>query len=447
LSIDLFANLKNGSKDQEQVEKRFLFEILPYVYNVKVSSKDDMQNITLAIWLDQIQQAKNGVIFEDKKQRTIITPNFNSNIVKETNTIEEKSEEPLTQGLLLETLKQECLVKLRNGDRISDVHQYFRSEIKNTTDTSDKDKKEYGSIWGSIIKEFKETPLKDVITPENKEEIIAAAEEAASKGVENLTEDVVKSNVKHIILEGLRGNVKSAMNAVRQYLSVGPVRKLLKDVKVSDYYKSLKDEVIKENPNVSESKVLRPIAKDIDLAKEHPDVLESVNLCNNIEELRQLVIDIVFNKNTMFKDAYTVGYAVTKAKLTKFEGQENWDQPTIDTWFKDVIRTETSLRKQEKETVSSESQTIIEESPKTSEEIKEELEKELTSTPKDFSYISDMKKADTIRNTVVELMKKGEKLEDMAPFIFKSLPFMSCKNKPAEQEKVLKNIEKLYNKK
>lgn len=66
LSIDLFSRTK--LKTIEEVEKRFLFEVMPWAFNTTCTPLKDMQNITLSIWADQLLQKKaNNPVVEATK--------------------------------------------------------------------------------------------------------------------------------------------------------------------------------------------------------------------------------------------------------------------------------------------------------------------------------------------------------------------------------------------
>ncbi len=313
LSIDLFEKSKTSPKTQQEVENRFLFEILPWAHGVQVDTKTDMQNISLSMWNDQIKQKALSEIKE------VIETTKDS-----------------TVGLTYETLVNECISKFKAKESFKDVKKFFDKELVNVTDTIDKSDK---GLFAKIVIEFKKT-----------EKTVETAETAAYEGKEELTAEQVKTKGKSIIKSALELG-KSAMNEFRKYLSQKDIRKALGSNKVEaeKLFTELKSEIEAENPSLKKvSKVKVMLGKNFSVEEKHPDVYESAKLCKNLSDFRNLIISIVFDKNKELPNGWQVAANLSNQYLNNIEESKSWDDVKKLDYFKEVITSTTEQRKKEK---------------------------------------------------------------------------------------------------
>lgn len=397
LSIDLFANLKKGELSQEQVEKRFLFDILPYYKGVTCVPFEDMENISLALWIKHLDDlANNKKLFEELKNQVIeevkageisvelANKVFTSNLlegkeslydaVKEElnleslvfatepnkptieeiieNQFEESKEEKTVEGLTFETLEKECLemLKIKKSGK---VRKHFEKSLKLVVDKTTDEKKKINELWAAIqdkagakiIIKSEENSESIEITPEEKEEIIAKAEKAAIEGKEELTsEPQIRERVKSLIME--KG--KKALNDIGNILRANKIKNLLPDKykkeknPVVSYYKDVLKEV--EDKGELPTPQFKLILDKVDLSKENPDVAESASKCANIDELRSLVLSINYDMKDKLDNPARVAYNVVLDYMSKFNPEWSDEQKTI--WYKDVLKSKIEAKKE-----------------------------------------------------------------------------------------------------
>lgn len=317
LSIDLFEKSKTSSKLQQEVEKRFLFEILPWAHGVQVDPKTDMQNISLSIWNDQL------------KQKALSE-------VKETET---------TVGLTLETLRNECINMFKaNPDSktiFKEVKAFFDKEVNNVVDEGF-DKNDKG-VFANIVIEFKKSQK----TVEDAEK--AAYAEKDTTPTTTLTKDEIKSQAKSIVAKALEAG-QSAMNALRKYMREKSVSKTMGPIKVEEYYKQVESEVKEENPTLKNpSKEKKILMKNFKIEDTNPDVWDSAKLCKNLTEFKDLLITIVFDKTEHFgKNAWQVAANLANQYMNNLEESKSWDDTKKLAFFTGLIKGEAERRKKDK---------------------------------------------------------------------------------------------------
>jgi len=118
LSIDLF--LKTGLKLQSEVEKRFLFVILPYVNGVTVEPKKNMENITLSMWVGQLKE-KAETISELEKSSTddikILVLDFQTNkylSIKSQILLDKYAIDQVLLSSILGDIAKQCNIKIED---------------------------------------------------------------------------------------------------------------------------------------------------------------------------------------------------------------------------------------------------------------------------------------------------------------------------------------------
>jgi hypothetical protein len=461
LSIDLFEHLK--LKTRKEVEKRFLFEVYPHIFGVKIAAPESTDKLTLEFWRNHIisisednklttqltTQAIEEIkadgemkvatynkinssnllcgsvkVFDDIKQALNITefkvevlPIIPKNKVQPTN---EHIEDAVIVGLTMQTLVNECMTMLTSDKEIASTFEHFKKEINSVTDITDKDKKNVSALWGkNVMAPYKKKDkvvetativepdkietveqIESIIAPEDKEKIIAAAEEAAAKGEEVIPSiDQIKTESRSVIKDAIASG-KSALNAFNKYISKGVNKKALKNENTSSIFKEIKAEVEAETPK----KIA--LFKEFDVKTTDPTVWDEALNCKTIEDFRLLIETLVFNKKM-----WDMAGNLVNQYLNNFE--KDWDETTKTTWLKDVIATRKAkdLAKEEVSTTETTTETV--EQPV---ETKEESVKPTESKEKDFSYIS--KESDKKRLTIgvgdfiLDSLKNGKSIDE-----------------------------------
>jgi hypothetical protein len=476
LSIDLAV--KSKLLDQTAVEQRFLFKVLPNRIGTICEPKDDMEEISLSMWIDQLKAKLDPNYLESKGITSIVSPDsitqqdktaFNNEgtpgltasgtgLTVSTNKPVETIEEEIVpttsvEGLTKDSLFAECIQMLKDGKQ-KDAYPHFIKSIKDVTDITDDQKnvfkplwKDLMTHWGNISKATTEVsgePVNIVNEPAtdeiviDKDALVEAAHEAAIEGKETLTEDIVKEKVKSIILESLKTKSTNAMNEVRKFLKPLSVRKLLGGKQAGEYFKSVKEEVITENPEIEvDNALFRPLTKSIDLAtsKEYADVYESIIQCKTNVEFESLISSILFEKKDLIKDAWAVAYNATLQHLNTFDLYKEMDDSSKTIWFKAFHEKEKKARLQNikevkpvventevsTEVLSTEPIKIEEVSETTPQEIIEESRTNDKVT--NFSAIAKETKSNRVKELAVEALKAGISEEELAKLIKQSKPY------------------------
>lgn len=490
LSIDLFEHLK--LKTRKEVEKRFLFEVYPHIFGVTVAAPQSTDKLTLDFWRNHVisisednkltEQLKSQAIeeikadgeikvatynkinssnllcgsvkvFDDIKQALNITefkvevlPIISKNKVQPAN---EHIEDAVIVGLTMQTLVNECLTMLTSNKEIASTFEHFKKEINSVTDITDKDKKNVSALWGkNVMVPYKNKSKKvetstvvepvntveqteSIIAPEDKEKIIAAAEEAAIKGEEVIPSiDQIKTESRSVIKDAIASG-KSALNAFNKYISKGVNKKALKNENTSSIFKEIKAEVEAETPK----KIV--LFKEFDVKVTDPTVWEEATKCKSVDDFRLLIEDLVFNKKM-----WDMANNLVNQYLNTFE--KDWDETTKTTWLKDVIATRKAKDMDKEEEVSTtETTTETIEQPV---ETKEESVTTTESKDKNFSYISnesDKKRLVIgVSDFILNSLKNGKSIEEakeaLKPILKANKKY---KNTPdADYDNAVKNI-------
>lgn len=383
LSIDLFAKLV-APKTMEEVEKRFLFEILPYYYKKSdIVPKDNMQNITLAMWESQlkpvvkentkkhhnnepkskvakgVENLDKGLIgtFEDDKQITVLTPSSTSHHVKET-----KIEDAVVieEVITMTDLEKKVSEKLENGEAQAKVLKFFwmaRNKIIDATPSA----ADMKTSWAKLMDSFKtnlqkkaEALVEDttIITPEEIQTVTEVAQEL-SKVSEPITtartaDEVmveVELKAKEIILNSLSDKNINAQIEVTKLFKQSEIRKMFK----GDHNKRFsewKKQVIAEHPEIVESKkTSKKLIKKFSVEEHHPDVWESAKLCTTSAEFTELIKTIVFDKTTQLPNGWMVAANLTDQYINNFNDTKELTEDQKTEWFTNLVTTVAEERK------------------------------------------------------------------------------------------------------
>jgi hypothetical protein len=467
LSIDLAV--KSKLLDQTAVEQRFLFKVLPNRIGTICEPKDDMEEISLSMWADQLKAKLDPNYLESKGIISIVSPDsttqqdktaFNNEgtpgltasgtglTVSTNKPVETKEQEetiPITsvEGLTKDSLFAECIQMLKDGKQ-KDAYPHFVKSIKDVTDITDDQKKAFKPLWKDIMTHWgkiKESTTEINSEPENglkHDDIVEAAHEAAEQGKTELTEEDIKSQVKSIIVASLKDKAINAMNEVSKFLRLPTARKLLGNKKAHEYFKTVKEEVLAENTTVeAENAMFRPLTKSIDLAtsKEYADVYESIIQCKTNVEFESLISSILFEKKDLIKDAWAVAYNATLQHLNTFDLYKEMDDSSKTIWFKAFHEKEKKARLQNIEEVKPvvENTEVSTKVPSTepikTEEVSETTPQEIVEESRtndkvtDFSAIAKETKSNRVKELAVEALKAGISEEELAKLIKQSKPY------------------------
>jgi hypothetical protein len=273
------------------------------------------------------------------KEETIISPKKKDNI-EDAEIVEDNTDQTVFEGLTLQTLANECLDKLAAKEEIKLVLAHFNESVGKVTDITDKEKKNASALWGKNVmapfnkkrEEEKNKPADTEISPEEKEKIVTAAQEAAEAGKEEVipSMDEVKQISRSVIKDAITAG-KSALNAFNKYISKGTVKKAIKanNIKPDPLFKELKSEVEKEAPQKIK------LFETIDVKTVDPTVWDAAIACKTIEDFQALVIDLVIVKNM-----WPIAGNLVQQYLNTYPGFDKHDEETKTTWFKDLIKTE-----------------------------------------------------------------------------------------------------------
>jgi hypothetical protein len=386
MSIDLFEKSEVAKKSQQEVEKRFLNEILPWCHGVTTKPFEDFQNITLAFWNNHLIELSNSIrLVEEITQQAVeemkagqITattaikihtdfPNdadkIFANVCKICNIEAVKIESapmvvspkksnteiPVTTvGLTYETLQNECISMFKaNPDpktAFKEVKAFFDKEIVNVVDEGF-DKTDKG-LFAKLVIEFKKS-----------QKTVEEAEKAAYEGKDEIAPEVkneAKSIVKKTIETG--GYV---LNELRKFFSQKAYRNTLGKKKIEEFAKELETEVKTENPElVNKSKERVKIMTNLSIENSLPDVWESAKLCKTFDEFKDLLINIVFEKKeiTMIvkdKPKSINGWEVASNLMEQygnnFEETKEWNSEKKAAFFNGIVNATSEERKKAKE--------------------------------------------------------------------------------------------------
>ena len=307
LSIDLFE--ERLKKNQQEIEKRFLFEILPWAYGVQSpETKDDMQNITLAIWNEQLKKKA------------------------ESELIGQSSEVSNTTSITFEDFKKK-VGEMMTPEGTGKAHKFFEENIKNISDldkhieakTPEEEKDRRNLIWKEIVDNWKDT-----------------LQQAAEEGKESITtlDDIKKEGFD--IIKKAKEAGGNAMNLFRQFLSKHKKVLNQENIKTVDLFKEIKDKVdieVKPTEPVTSSKII----VTFNVAEKYPEIFEEAKKCKTINEFMSLIETLVFDSKTkgvVFKDhdaGYQVAANLSDQYISNFaEGSKMTDFEKRD-WFNCLI--------------------------------------------------------------------------------------------------------------
>jgi hypothetical protein len=354
LSIDLFEKFNLMSR--EKVEERFIFEVLPLYYGVKLSENKGLEKLTLVKWIEFLKDAKelikskssivNMAITDIKKNKFIsfktqIELNkFNSidtsveddvilTIAKEvkskpedlvyeavnntdakllteinrkfiiTGKIEDAVIIEESKTCNLAELRKKCLEILKDknfkGDRFLTAHKCFEDGIKLVTDYPSKDDKEKTSvIWNLIKEEYKNT------LGGSKPEL---TETASSTDKEKIVEEAENKAI---------------------------------ELQQKEESKTKED---KSNNTSS----IPPLNESVDIQKEYPEIWETACICTTLKDFKDVIIMILSNKEKdikstsgKFRTKYMIASFLATQFVNKITESKDWNREKVVNWFIEV---------------------------------------------------------------------------------------------------------------
>ena len=405
MSIDLFEKSETVKKSQQEVEKRFLNEILPWCHGVTTTPFDSFQNITLAFWNKHLieialssrliseitdlatEEMKAGLItaktaikikteFPNDSDKIFadVCKNVGISHVKiesapmvtipkdEKTTKEVVTEPVVTVGLTYEALQNECLNMFKaNPDSktiFKEVKDFFTKEVANVVD-EEFDKTDTG-LFAKIVIEFKKS-----------QKTVDEAEKAAYDGKDTIPETTITES-RSIVKQALESG-KSVVNQLRIYFSKKENRNVLGKTKVEVFAKKIEEEVKAANPELKEaSKEKKILLKNFNVEEKHPDVWESAKLCKTQEEFKDLLIAIVFDKIKELggDNSWHVAANLANQYMNKIEGCSALNDVDKLAFFHGVVNATNIERKKAKKDAAVTDVEVIEEATVV-EEVKE----------------------------------------------------------------------------
>ncbi len=388
LSIDLFE--KHNLKKREEVEKRFLFELLPLYKGVKLndSKKKEVENMTLIQWTEYLNdtskliKSKGDIIkaaVKEYKGKDKCISLYTASIIDKFNGTSETKEDIIKMIASELKMKPEDLVwevkteeatenndetfnlaefkkrtlnlLLNKGplDSIQIGHKFFKENISKVTDYEFKnDEKKREAIWECIKTDFKKNIGKKETTP-NKDQIVDALHDKAIE-----LENQEKKNMSGKEFE-FRREIQSIVDS-KDPQGLKKVQELYnkkykdifkKEGKVIDPTKLFNEALtIVEEPEkevkieTEENKTTLLSKGPVNIETEYPDIWKAAKSCVTLEDLIDTIKMILNNE---VKDLQAVsGRMSTKemvacALMTQYinniEECKNWDKSKIWEWW------------------------------------------------------------------------------------------------------------------
>ena len=294
------------------------------------------------VW-ESISDADTKLHTEVGRKSMILKPVESTSSTTEPNN---KDKVPFT----LSALKDQVFAKLKaNEDPGKVVLPFFTSNYEKVSDKATN--KNVHQIWGEFFAIYKKE------NPDNKEIIVAKAEEAAIAGQESIIDEVVeeqKAKIELTIKEFFRKKKLdkkfNADNEASKFMKSPDVRSTFKGESTEKLIKKWKNEVDKEavETKTDEQKTVEAIEKQvtstvmqkIDIEKAHPDLWKKAQACCNVSEFSKLVKDLNKNGTSTLNGVSmdTITCNLSNQYLNKFKESETWTDEKKDIWFESILK-------------------------------------------------------------------------------------------------------------
>lgn len=481
LMIDMRRNADNKLKI-EAVEKEFLFRILPWVLEVGVEPKDNMENISLSMWIDQLKQKKDpnnavNILAEEVKKIPGLTASITTNegCKKMTDDILAGIPQKHTSTMVqdektsdIKDLEAEIINELNSGTAQGKVVKLFyekarkimsfdknRDFLKKTLDNCI-------SLWKDNLQEKAEAEVvKDEVssTTDDKKEVVVDAQ----TNINTPKEETVKTPedteyakaefeqaAKAMLLASLSDPTINAKNEFDKMAKKAGAKKMYKDL--SKAYTAWRTDLIAANPNLlSERKTVikKPLFKIVNISEKHPDVWESAKLTKTLEDFKALIYTIIFNKTKELPNGWIIAANLVDQYINNFEETKSLEGDAKNEWFQLFMEAKTKERKEAETTVKKEEKE--EKSEQITEEIKENIEQPIIETT--VKPVESDEKKETVINakpfdakkyTQISTEGNKSKLNALAGDFLRETSHGTLEERKIELVNMLKNNKRYY---